>query len=318
MILICAVLIFCACALLIVGVLQHRQGAAARARDGRLQNLGTRNLADMKREISRDLRKSALGWLDAVLHSNSLGAHLELLLYQSGLRMRGGVLVLLTSTAAMAGYFTGLMGFHRLLPALVFFVAFGCVPYLYVCYRKHQRMQAFAREFPDALDLLVNGLRAGLSFTAALQVVAQESPDPVGGEFAITVEEQALGLEFREAMNNLMERVDVMELRFFVTAVLLHRETGGNLAEVLTNASNLIRDRFRVLGDIKTFTTQGKLTGVILVCLPIGIGLFTAISAPDYFRPMLESEGGIMALWFAAGLQVLGFLVIFKIVRIRV
>src|SRR5438093_9795484 len=121
-------------------------------------------------------------------------------------------------------------------------------------------MKSVAEDCPDALDMLMRALRAGLSFSAAMQIVSEESPEPVRGEFAVTVEEQSLGLDFRDTMFNLTRRVDSLDLRFFVTAVILQRDTGGNLAEILENTSKLIRDRFRVLGDIATFTAQGRLT----------------------------------------------------------
>ena len=179
-------------------------------------------------------------------------------------------------------------------------------------------MKAFAEEFPDALDLLVSALRAGLSFSAALQIVAEESPEPVRGEFAVCVEEQSLGLDFRETMFNITRRVDSLDLRFFVTAVILQRDTGGNLAEILENTSKLIRDRFRILGDIKTFTAQGRLTGAILLALPLSISVFMFVMTPDYFKPMIENETGRAALYFAGFMQLMGALAIRKIVNIKV
>ena len=179
-------------------------------------------------------------------------------------------------------------------------------------------MRTSRESFPDSLDLLVSGLRAGLSLSAALQIVSEESPEPLRSEFAITVEEQSLGLDLRDALTNLTNRVDVLDLKFFVMAVLLQRETGGNLAEVLANSAALIRDRFRVLGDIQTFTAQGKMTAVILVLLPVGVGLFTYLITPDYFKPMIASEGGRSALWFAGLMQLTGCYVIYRIVNIRV
>ena len=164
----------------------------------------------------------------------------------------------------------------------------------------------------------MSALRAGLSFSAAMQMVAQESPEPIRSEFAVTVEEQALGLDFRETLVNLTRRVDSLDLRFFVTAVVLQRETGGNLAEILENTARLIRDRFRVLGDIRTFTTQGRLTGTILVLLPLAMALYTWAMEPDYFQPMLESASGRNALLVAGAMQVLGILVIRRIVSIKV
>jgi tight adherence protein B len=117
---------------------------------------------------------------------------------------------------------------------------------------------------------------------------------------------------------NLTRRVDVLDLRFFVTAVLLQKETGGNLAEVLSSSAALIRDRFRVLGDIATFTAQGKMTAVILVALPMGVGLFTFMAAPDYFVPMITTEAGRKALWIAGLMQLAGVFVIRRIIQIKV
>ena len=270
------------------------------------------------RELERDRRLSVIPWLDRALRGIRLGERLEMLLYQAGVGLRAGSLILLCVVFAGGGYLVGLALSHRVFPAIVGFVAGGPLPLLYVMSRKRQRMRAFAREFPDALDLLVTALRAGLSFTAAMQIVADEAPEPVRGEFAVTVEEQALGLEPREALLHLTRRVDVLDLRFFATAVLLQRETGGNLAEVLANTSALIRDRFRVLGDIQTYTAQGKITGMILVCLPIFICVFMLVLTPNFFQPMLESDSGRFALWVAAGMQLAGILAVRKIVNIRV
>ena len=125
-------------------------------------------------------------------------------------------------------------------------------------------------------------------------------------------------MDFRESLVNLTKRVDSLDLRFFVTAVMLQRDTGGNLAEVLENTSALIRDRFRILGDIQTFTAQGRLTGGILLCLPVGIGVFMFCMTPEYFTPMITSDVGRSALWFAGSMQLAGALVIRKIVDVRV
>jgi tight adherence protein B len=317
MIVVFTILLFLAVAALVAGVGLERSGATARALAARLRHLGRKG-PDIAQSAERDERFSTMPWLDRVLRGVNVGRRVEMILYQAGMTMRAGTLVLMVAVGMIAGYLCGLGFYHRMLPALVFMGLLGAAPIVYMLYRKHQRMSAFAKEFPDALDLLVSGLRAGLSFSAALQIVAQESPEPVRGEFAVLVEEQALGLDFRDAMLNLTERVDVLDLRFFVTAVMLQRETGGNLAEVLSNTATLIRERFRVLGDIQTFTAQGKLSGVILVCLPIAVGLFTAIAAPEYFRPMIENHEGRVALWIAGSMQLAGVLAILRIVNIRV
>jgi len=189
---------------------------------------------------------------------------------------------------------------------------------LYMLHKRSVRMNAFAEEFPDALDLLVSALRAGISFSSALQIVADESPEPIRSEFAVVVEEQSLGIEMREALANLAKRVDTVDIKFFVTAIVLQRDTGGNLTEVLENTSRLIRDRFRILGDIKTFTAQGRLTGFILTCLPMAMAAFMIVSAPEYFLKMWERPEGRMILGVAALMQLMGGLAIRKIVDIKV
>ena len=311
-------LVFLAVVSLVIGVTLNREGAAARALGARLRGIVRSEGDGKQRDIERDHRYSSMAWFDQLLRRLNLGQRLELLLYQAGMTMRPGVLILMTGAFAIGGYLLGVMFTHRALPGLIFMAAAALLPYGYVVYRKNQRMKSFAKEFPDALDLLVAGLRAGLSFSAAMQIVAEESPDPVRAEFAVTVEEQSLGIDFREALTNLTNRVDSLDLRFFVTAVLLQRDTGGNLAEILHNTAVIIRDRFRILGDIQTFTAQGRLTGMILGGLPLFMVGFMLVSAPDYFKPMLESPKGRAALWFAAFLQLMGALVIRKIVRIKV
>lgn len=318
MILAFSILIFLAVVVATVGFVMHRSGEGARELQGRLRDLAKKGRELPGLKVERDKRYSVIPWMDGLLRSINVTASLEMLLYKAGMQMRVGVLLLLIAAFGMGGYFFGIIAFHRAPPAMLFMLLLGPLPYLYVRYKKHQRMKAFSQEFPDSLDLLVSALRAGLSFSAAMQIVAEESPEPVRGEFAITVEEQSLGLDFRESLVNLTRRVDSLDLRFFVTAIVLQRETGGNLAEILENTSRLIRDRFRILGDIQTFTAQGRLTGAILFCLPACIGLFMFIMTPDYFKPMMTSEAGRAALWFAGSMQVGGALVIRKIVNIKV
>ena len=269
-------------------------------------------------QIERDERLSAFPALDRLLRGLSIARRLELLLYQAGIGMRVGGFLLVVAVCGMTGYLVGVWVFHHALHGLVFLTVLVAAPFLLVNYQKSIRERAFAEEFPDALDLLVSALRAGISFASALQIVADESPEPVRSEFAIVVEEQALGLDLREALTNMANRVGSLDLKFFVTAVVLQRTAGGNLTEVLENTSRLIRDRFRILGDIKTFTAQGRLTGVILSALPLTIGLFMVLVAPDYFHKMWLHPTGRAVLGFAFLMQILGWLAIRKIVNIKV
>ena len=318
--LIAATLIFGATASLVAAMLLRRREERARSFRNRVggKDKKARRSGPSEKGIERDTRLSAVPAIDRFLRRLSSARSLELLLYQAGSSMRVGVFLLVTAGCAMTAYLIGYIASARLLLALVFMVVGALAPFLYVLHKKSARMNAFAEEFPDALDLLVSALRAGISFSAALQIVADESPEPIRSEFAIVVEEQALGLEMREALTNLADRVDLVDLKFFVTAVVLQRDTGGNLTEVLENTGRLIRDRFRILGDIKTFTTQGRMTGLILTCLPLGIAIFMVAIAPDYFHKMWDLPAGRGVLGFAALMQILGSIAIKKIVDIKV
>lgn len=299
----------------------------------RKQEEGTRSLRDriggqdrnqarkgggMALAIERDTRMSAVPALDRLLRRVSVARSLELLLYQAGSSMRVGMFLMIMAAGAMIAYLVGYVVFTRLFHALAFMVVGGVAPLLILHHKKSARMRAFSEEFPDALDLLVSALRAGISFSSAMQIVADESPEPIRSEFAIVVEEQALGLDLREALSNMANRVDSLDLKFFVTAVVLQRDTGGNLTEVLDNTSRLIRDRFRILGDIQTFTAQGRLTGLILTCLPLALAIFMVIVAPDYFHTMWDNPSGRAVLGFGFLMQLLGSLAIRKIVNIKV
>lgn len=268
--------------------------------------------------IERDSRMSSVPFLDQLLQSLSMARKIEMMLYRAGATMRVGMFLLVVGALSMVCYLVGYIASGHFLPAFGCMVVGALVLPLVMWHKKAVRMNAFAEEFPDALDLLVSALRAGISFSSALQIVAEESPEPIRSEFAIVVEEQALGIEMREALNNLANRVDSVDIKFFVTAIVLQRDTGGNLTEVLENTSRLIRDRFRILGDIKTFTAQGRLTGAILTCLPMAMAMFMIASAPEYFFKMWEKPEGRAILGVAALMQLMGGLAIRKIVDIKV
>jgi tight adherence protein B len=311
-----AILLFAAVATLVAAMAQRRKehsDQALRERVGTTEGVAAGTLA-----LERDTRMSTIPFLDGVLKKVALAQRTELFLYQAGMSMRVATFVLIIAASAMGAYLISFAIFGKVLNAVFFLLVGGFLPIFFMSQKKNARMKAFAEEFPDTLDLLVSALRAGISFSGALQIVADESPEPVRSEFAIVVEEQALGLDLREALGNMATRVDSLDLKFFVTAVVLQRDTGGNLTEVLENTGKLIRDRFRILGDIMTFTAQGRLTGLILTCLPAGLGMFMALTAPDYFHKMWDHPNGRMILGFAFIMQILGGFAIRKIVDIKV
>lgn len=316
MILLATVCLFAASLALVLGAGAMREHMAHQAISVRLARpaLHTRVVASAQ----KDRRRSSIPLLDRLLGTVRFGERIDRLVLHAGVTLRPGVLVLMSAVTGAVALLVGTLLLHSFLLAMLLTPIGVAAPWLWVMAKKHARTEAFMREFPDALGLLVSALRAGLSFSAAMQIVAQESPEPIATEFAITVEEQALGLDLRESLERMCQRVDTLDLRFFATAVILQRETGGNLADVLGNTASLIRDRFRVIGDIRTMTAQGKLTGAILVALPLVMGLGMFLLAPGYFQPMLADAGGRATLWVAAAMQLIGVWVCWRIVTIKV
>ncbi|HEX9158175.1 MAG TPA: type II secretion system F family protein, partial [Syntrophales bacterium] len=191
-------------------------------------------------------------------------------------------------------------------------------PLLVVLRKRSNRLRTFESLLPDALDLVTGALRSGMAFSGALQVVAEESPDPISKEFTIVFEEHRLGIDLQESLRNMTQRVDSRELRIFVTAVLLQKETGGNLAEILEGTADIIRDRFRILGEVRTLTAQARLSGVILAILPISLAVVLSVISPGYLMILVKDPVGPMIISVAVGLQVIGFLVIRRIISIKV
>jgi len=282
----------------------------------RLSMLGREDTID--KGVLRDKRMSDITIVDRFLNSLPFSRKLELLLYQAGLSWRVGTLVLLMVLSGAVFFLMCSLLLHRPLLGLVVggFTAF--IPYWWVKGQKNKRMNQFSEELPDALDLMTSALRAGLSFPAALQLVAQESPEPLAQEFAVTFDEQNLGLDVKEALVNLTDRVDSLDLKFFVTAVIIQRETGGNLAEIMESIARIIRERFKILGDVKSRTAHGRLTGMILSILPIALGVLFTLMAPNYMLTFFRDPAGQVMLIMCLFMQVMGFFWIRKVINIKV
>src|SRR4030042_6530483 len=176
-----------------------------------------------------------------------------------------------------------------------------------------KRLKAFIREFPDALDMMTSAIRAGHALNQSLQLVGTEAPDPVGIEFKKTFEQYNLGLTLHDALYNLTERMNSLDLKLFVTAVLLQRETGGNLTEILETIGSTIRERFKLIGQIRTYTAQGRMSAWILGLLPIFFVLIISMLNPTYLQPLFKDPLGHFLIGIATFLQILGFVIIQKI-----
>ncbi len=192
------------------------------------------------------------------------------------------------------------------------------VPWLWLLNKRRVRLKKFAAQLPDALELVARALRAGHSLAAGMHVVAEEMPTPIADEFARVYEEQKLGIPIEDSMDSLCVRVPNLDLRFFVTSVAIQRQTGGDLAEILDKIGYVIRERFRILGQVKALTGEGRLSGVVLIALPFVLLIVMLAIQPDYVSMLWTDPRGIKMSMFALGSQILGAIVIKKIVDIKV
>jgi tight adherence protein B len=192
------------------------------------------------------------------------------------------------------------------------------LPWLWLWNKRRQRLKKFAAMLPDALELVARALRAGHSLAAGMHVVAEEMPEPIAGEFGRVYEEQNLGIPVEDAMKSMCDRVPNLDLRFFVTSVAIQRQTGGDLAEILDKIGYVIRERYRILGQVKALTGEGRLSGVVLIALPFALFAFMLHIKPDYVEALWTKPLGIKMSIFAIIAQILGAIVIKKIVDIKV
>jgi tight adherence protein B len=266
--------------------------------------------------ILRDEKLSRIPLFNRFLQTINISRYLRRLLEQANVSMTVGELILVSLVLGVAGFLLGYRSGNPLLTAVVSLVP-GVFPMLYILNRRKVRLQQFMEQFPDALDMMSSALRAGHSLGKALQLIASEAPDPVGMEFRKTFEEQNLGRPMNEALLNMTERINSVDLKLFVSAVIIQRESGGNLREILVKLNQTIRNRLKLIGQLRVYTTQGRASGLILGTLPIAIGLIIYIFNPDYIMLLFRETAGQFMVTAALVLQVIGFLIIRKIVHLN-
>jgi tight adherence protein B len=268
--------------------------------------------------LLRDEVLSRIPAFDTFLRRSDRVSQLQKMLAQGNVDVRAGNFLMLCAVSALllatiaviAGgqlYFGGagaLIGFF--------------IPYAYASHMRTKRFQKFEETFPAAIDTLARAVRAGHAFTTALEMIANEVAEPVAGEFRQLFEEQKFGLPVRDALLNLADRIPLVDVKFFVTAVMLQRETGGNLAEILDNLSYVIRERFKILRQVRVHTAQGRLTMVLLMSLPPTIVVAMLVLNPGFIRPLFTDPIGHALIVGGITLQTMGYFVIRKIIRIQV
>lgn len=307
-----------------LGILLNQRGARARLLRDRVAAAQAPGSSQETTALLRDEMLSRIPALDMILRRSERVSRLQTLLDQAGVSMRAGNLLILSIFTAIG---LGVGGYLLAAPlerneALLFTLAstgLGAIlPYSYASWQRNRRFQRFEETFPEAIDTLARAVRAGHAFTMAVEIICNELAEPAATEFRKVYEEQKYGLPVREALLNLTERMPLVDVKFFVTAVMLQRETGGNLAEILDNLSYMIRERFKILRQVRVYTAQGRLTMMLLMALPPIIVVTMLIVNPSFIRPMFDDPIGHILLAAGITLQTIGYFIIRRIIRIEV
>lgn len=274
------------------------------------------------RQVNADILKhdvySDLPIINAILIRLKVAADINTLIQQANSDWTVGRVVFGALVIAVVAGVVGWLWLHNIILAVLCGLVAANGPYIYLRVKRTARLRSFESILPEAIDLLGRALRAGHSLTAAIEMVAREIADPVGMEFRRVFEEQNFGLPIREALLNLARRVPVADLQFLVTAMLVQKETGGNLAEVLDKTGAVIRERARLLGQLRIYTAQGRMTGWILGLLPFIVFMLMNLVNPGYAHTLISDPTGRKAVWIGLGLMVIGTWMIRKIVDIKV
>jgi len=269
-------------------------------------------------KLARDEMLSNVPVFHRLLMQWSWSRRLQNLLSQAGMKTKPGRIILVSGLLALTTSLVTRFFFPRLLVGLIAALAAGLTPIGLVVWKRRTRLRKFEENFPQALDLLGRAVRAGHAFTTGLEMIAKESSEPLAGEFRATFEEQNFGLPLRDALLNMADRVPLIDVRFFVTSLLIQKETGGNLAEILDGLAKVIRDRFRIYRDVRVRTAQGRLTAGILIALPPFMMAVLGFLNPHYIGILFTDRVGPELLAVAATLQFIGSAIIWKIIHFEV
>jgi len=273
---------------------------------------------DIDVQLAREELMSEIPWMNRVLIKLQVSSNLKQMIDQADAHITVMRLILFSLTAGVLAFLAVSMVSASYLLMGFFAVIATVLPFVYIHSKRKKRLKKFLQLLPDALDLMSRGLSAGHAFTEALHMVATEMPEPIASEFRKTYEEQNLGLSLKLALGNLVERVPVLDLRMCVTAVMIQRETGGNLSELLEKVAYTIRERFRIMEDLKTMTLSSRWSAWLLCALPIFLAVYVTFMNPGYMDVMWRDTRGNRLLAIAAIMQVLGMLMVQKIMKIRI
>jgi tight adherence protein B len=320
-----AIVVFLVVTALIAGgyaAVAYLPGAKAGRRIGeRLREVAQPSVIDAPTESAAIVQKaieSPLPAIDKMLTRSGVAGLLTGLIDQSGVKMTpAGVLTLSVIIGAALGLAASMIVRVPTVSVAAVFIG-AALPFLFLMQKRSARHRRFEEQFPEALDLLSRAVRAGHAFQTALGMVADELPDPVGTEFKKTFEQQNFGLPLNDALNELATRTRLLDVRFFVTAVTIQRETGGNLAEILDNLAEVVRERFKLLRQVRVHTAHGRYTGYVLLALPAALGVALAFISPEHMNTLFTHTMGKTMLVGAAVMQTVGYFWIRQVIKIEV
>jgi tight adherence protein B len=316
MALIVAAVTFFAAAILLCGLwlffASETQQELVRHRMDAVRKAERRGTIALDLNLLRDEMYSSVPILHRFLTRLSWTGPLQEFVNQSGLRTKAAKILLLSGVIGLSAFLIAGAVYRNFTAQAFLGLAFAAIPLITIAWMRRRRLREFEEHFPETLDLLGRAVRAGHAFTTGLEMVSKESPEPIASEFRTTFEEQNFGLPLRDVLIHLTERVPLVDVRFFVTALLVQKETGGNLAEILDELARVIRDRFRIYREVQVKTAQGRLTASILVALPVVMLVILDILNPSYVRVLFEDPIGRSILGGAAAMQIVGSLVIWK------
>ncbi len=269
-------------------------------------------------DILKKRNLSDIPWLNRMLLSLPIVSNLDKLVLQANAKQSLGVYVLLAFLLGSLGYMGTMFYLNNSLITILIGGILFFLPYVYLVRLKTKRTEKFESQLHEALDLIARALKSGHSFTASLKLTADEFKDPLGTEFEETLDEINFGVSVPVALKNLAERVDCKELKYFVIAVIIQRDTGGNLAELIESLAHIVRERFKFEGKVRILSAEGRLSAVVLILIPIFMGSWLQFSSPEFMMPLFEEPIGRILLGISGIMMVIGALVLKKMVKINV
>lgn len=320
--LVMAVLVFVAVLLLLESLYvmwQSHRGPEVKKLNSRLQALSATHDRTAQTQLLKQRMLSELPMLEHLLQGLPRMRGLDRFILQSGLNWTVAKLLLGCAAVGVVAWLAMVMGAHQsTLVGAAAAAVLGTAPFMYVQYMRSKRLEKVERQLPDALDLIARALRAGHAFSSALKMTGEEMADPVASEFRTVHDEVNFGVSLEQALAHLSERVPLTDLRYFVVAVLIQRESGGNLTEILANLSKLIRERLKLLAKVRVLSSEGRMSAWILGLMPFFLAGAMNLVNPGFMSPLWKDPIGIAIVKYMLTLMLIGVVIMRRIIRIRV